>query len=240
MTSPNDLPENCPECGEPWDVTSQAPSHTTKGDGWGSFVLHFDKDSPRAGRCKNGHGWPTDETAPHPYVPPKTPRENRWWVMAGYEASQAEGSVFRFGGDRRQDYFVVRDRFGTSDEEVRFGPDEMAEAEAYAAERNRLEFQGPLDPEFTQRRDRLKKLAPDFDGWAFEGPPEARWPVRPGKYLVRDGGVGWHPESFDELAEDLGAVRAAIEADESNVYCVIDLDTGLEVPFDRRVSVEFS
>jgi hypothetical protein len=63
--------------------------------------------------------------------------------------------------------------------------------------------------------------------------------VCPDRYLVHDGGVGWHAEAFDELAEDLDAVKAMIAGDEANVYSVVDLDTGDEVPFERTVSVAF-
>jgi hypothetical protein len=132
---------------------------------------------------------------------------------------------------------VNRDSETPEDYEVEFGPEEEAEAEALAAEFNRYEFQGPLDPEFTDRRDRLKKLVPDFGSFYFEGPPEARWPVRPGRYLVRDGGVGWHPEDSDSLVDSLDDLKSAIAKDETSVYSVIDLDSGDEVPFERQVSV---
>ena len=99
-------------------------------------------------------------------------------------------------------------------------------------------MQGPLDPAFTARRERLKAEAPDFGTWVYQGPREARWPVRPGKYLVVDYGVGFHAETTYMLADDLDAVRSLIAEDEANVGHVVDLDTGDEVGFTRSVSVE--
>jgi hypothetical protein len=115
-----------------------------------------------------------------------------------------------------------------------------AKAQVYADELNRLDVQGPIPPEFVERRKRLKRLAPYFRAWAYtseEGPPEGRWPVNPDRYLVMDGGVGWHAESWETLVPDLAAVEAALKEDESNVYRVVDLDTGEDVPFTREVSV---
>lgn len=131
--------------------------------------------------------------------------------------------------------FIVADSENLSNERGRF--DKPEEARQAADELNRLQAQGPLDPEFAERRNRLKELAPNFGSFYFEGPPEARWPVRPGRYLIRDGGVGWHAEESESLAETLADVEAAIAEHESNVYEVIDLDTGSDVPFEREVSV---
>lgn len=239
-----ELPDKCPECGASWRVRSHCPATTY--EGMGRFTAHIDTSKSDAARCSNGHGWPNDEEAPHPYAPPKEPQKNRWGVSIGYEHPPTKPIPGRPGW-RTTDlegvepsYYCVSDVFGTSKEEVRFGPDERKDAEAFAAERNRLEWQGPLDPEFTERRERLKTLAPDFGGWAHEGPREAQWPVCPGKYLVHDCGVGWHPEDYYELIDDLAGVEAAIAADEANVGAVIDLDTGREVAFDREVVVRFA
>lgn len=209
----------------------------------GRFTLHFDSTNDKMGRCKNGHGWPNDEDAPHPYVPPKTPKKNRWGVFVGYEHAPTKPVPDRPGWSTtalegvEPSYYCVSDMYGTSKEEIRFGPDERDKAEAFAEERNRLEWQGPLDPEFIERRERLKKLAPDFGGWSHEGPTAARWPVRPGKYLIHDGGVGWHPEDTQWLVDTLDEVREAIAEDEANVWKVVDLDTGEEVEFHREVIV---
>jgi hypothetical protein len=131
--------------------------------------------------------------------------------------------------------FIVADSKNLSNERGRFS--DPGQAQAAAEELNRLEAQGPLDSEFIDRRNRLKKLAPNFRSFYYEGPPEARWPVEPGRYLIRDGGVGWHAEDSESLADTLADVEAAIAGDEANVYSVIDLDTGDEVPFEREVSV---
>jgi hypothetical protein len=134
--------------------------------------------------------------------------------------------------------YTVSDSYGNTDYEVHFGPTGEKRARALAGEFNRYEWQGPLDPEFTERRNRLKRLAPDFGSFYSEGPEQARFPVRPGKYLVRDMGVGWHAESHDELADTLADVEAAIAEDEANIWRVVDLDTGDEIPFKREVSVQ--
>lgn len=123
------------------------------------------------------------------------------------------------------------------DYEVNFGPDEEAEAIALCEEFNRYEWQGPLDPDFEARRGRLRKLCPDFGSYFYEGSQAARWPVRPGRYLVRDGGVGWHAESSDELADDLGALKDLLAEEERSIFSVIDLDTGDAVPFTREIAV---
>jgi len=127
---------------------------------------------------------------------------------------------------------------GPGGEEVHFGHDEAEAAKLMADERNRFEAQGPLDPAFADRRNRLIELAPDFGGIYYEGPSAARWPVRPGRYLVRDGGVGWHPMEVDLLAEDLKALREILAKEERDIWQVIDLDTGDEVPFSREITVE--
>lgn len=133
--------------------------------------------------------------------------------------------------------FVVANAMKLSDERGRFDNPQRAQEEA--DELNRAAAQGPLDPEFAERRERLKALAPDFNRY-FEGPRGARWPVRPAKYLIHDWGVGWHPEDFYALAEDLAAVEAAIAGDEANVGKVVDLDTGEEIIFEREVVVRFT
>jgi len=160
-------------------------------------------------------------------IEPGPPDENgkRWISLSDGETT---GFTVRTGNVNSQT---------PEDYEVHFGPDEGAGAKALADEFNRYEWQGPLDPDFERRRDRLRELAPRFGSFYYDGPPEARWPVRPGRYLVHDGGVGWHPEDFHELVETLTDVQAAIAQDESNVYSVVDLDTGEEVPFERQVSV---
>lgn len=209
----------------------------------GRVRLRFNSTNSETARCENGHGWPDDESAPHPYVPPETPRPNRWTVYTSYGPSAGVPDPDRPGwrifrcGESEPTGFTVRDAFGTSKESFDFSADERGTASAFAEEKNREEAQGPLDPAFLDRRNRLKEIAPDFGSFYYEGPPAARWPVRPGRYLVRDGGVGWHAEAFDELVETLSDVEAAIAADESSVYSVIDLDTGEEVPFEREVSV---
>jgi hypothetical protein len=161
--------------------------------------------------------------------------------MQGFEVAATGDGSFRVSTDQPPTGFTVTvgnmHSRTPEDYEVEFGPDEGDEAQALADEFNRYEYQGPIDPAYAERYERLKQLWPDFGSFYFEGARSARWPVAPDRYLVRDGGVGWHPESFDRLAEDLDAVRSFIAEDESNVYEVIDLDLGDEVPFERTVSV---
>lgn len=177
--------------------------------------------------------------------------ESRWVVcstrsLEGVEPGPPDENGNRWFslGDGKLLGFVVRTGNSLShtpeDYEVEFDANEEDAAKALAAEFNRYEWQGPLDSEFEARRDRLKKIAPGYGSFYYEGPTEARFPVRPGRYLIHDGGVGWHAEASDELADDLDDVREAIAGVESNIYSVIDLDTGDEVPFGRSVSVDFS
>lgn len=123
------------------------------------------------------------------------------------------------------------------DYEVEFGPDEEEAARQLAEEFNRYEWQGPLDPAFEGRRSRLIDLDANLHGVCFEGPPMDRWPVRPARYLVRDGGVGWHAEGEDILVDELPAVEAILGEEERSIWSVIDLDTGDEVPFTREIAV---
>lgn len=113
-----------------------------------------------------------------------------------------------------------------------------AKATAYADELNRLDFQGPIPPEFAERRKRLKELAPCFNSWAYtseEGPSQARWPVNPDRYLVMDAGVGWHAESWEHLVPDKAAIEEKLKEEEANIYRIVDLDTGEDVPFTREI-----
>jgi hypothetical protein len=133
--------------------------------------------------------------------------------------------------------YVVVNAKNLGEEGGRFDtPEKAIEA---ANEMNRAAVQGPLDPEFAARRNRLKELAPRFGPLFYDGPPEARWPVRPGKYLLHDYGVGWHADVSWELADDLETVRAAFSEPEANIGRIIDLDTGEEVDFKREVVVTF-
>lgn len=151
---------------------------------------------------------------------------DKWVVASRYEKPVEFGEPDRFVVADSGNLSIERGRFSSSDD-----------AKQKADELNRLEVQGPLDPAFAERRNRLKGLAPNFGSFYFEGPPAARWPVRPSRYLIRDGGVGWHAEESEELVETLADVEAAIAEDEAAVYSVIDLDTGEEIPFKREVSV---
>lgn len=114
------------------------------------------------------------------------------------------------------------------------------EASAYADELNRLDVQGPIRAEFVERRKRLKELAPYYRSWAYtsqEGPPGARWPTDPDRFLIFDGGVGWHAESWEYLAADKAAIEEHLRGEEANVYRIVDLDTGFDVPFKREIVV---
>lgn len=175
--------------------------------------------------------------------------ENRWGVGAGYEnfsepvpCPDKPGWVTQapLNGYENPDYYVVLDRFGNDRYEERFRGDGAKEkAEALAEEFNRFEWQGPLDPEYVERRERLMRLAPDFNRY-HEGPRWAAFPARPARYLVHDLGVGWHPEDYYQLVDNLDDVKEAIAEAEANVGQVIDLDNGCEVSFERMVSVTFT
>lgn len=113
-----------------------------------------------------------------------------------------------------------------------------AGAERKAAELNRLDVQGPLDPEFAERRKRLKRLAPRF-GYLHSGPEEARWPVRPARYLIEGYDRGYHGEEWHELVDTKAEVKTMLAGWQGNeAMRVIDLDTGDEVDFQITVSVE--
>ncbi len=175
---------------------------------------------------------------------------DRWTVFERYEQRRVTavagfgqalvvtqtGEPF-VGDDEPSFYFVADYRDSTKRREGDFATYE--EAQAAADEANRFDAQGPLDPNFEQRRFRLKGLAPDF-GYLYEGPSEARWPIRPGKYLLDCMGHGWHPSSYWELADTVDDVKAQILDDEQTVFRVIDLDTGAEVEFKRTVLVDVS
>lgn len=175
-------------------------------------------------------------------------REGRaWGVFAHYgpEACAAASRpdpdrpgwrIFSMG-DGPPDYWLVASRFDSSHRQGGRYKSEAA-ARRKADELNRLDVQGPLDPEFAHRRRRLKRLAPDFGGHFHDGPREARYPVRPGKYALDVGGHGWHAEYWWELADDLEAVEAVIREEEQTVVRVVDLDTGQDVPFDVAVTVK--
>jgi hypothetical protein len=171
-----------------------------------------------------------------------SPWVDRWTVMRGFEAKATGDGPVRVTTDLPPTSFTVTvgnvNSRTPEDYEVQFGPDEGDEARALADEFNRYEYQGPIEATCAERYERLKMLCPDFGSFYSEGPLSARWPVAPGRYLVRDGGVGWHAEAFDQLAEDLNEVRNLIAEDEANVYEVVDLDTGEPVPFVRNVSVQ--
>lgn len=170
--------------------------------------------------------------------------ENRWAVYKGVLnlKPDADGSV-TISFDTPADYYLVSDLYGNDRGKAEWyevkltGKNAERRAQNLADEFNRYEWQGPLDPAFAERRKRLKRLAPDFNRY-HEGPSEARFPVRPARYLIHDYGVGWHPEDFYDLVDDLSQVEAAIAGDEANVGRVIDLDTGKEVAFTREVVVE--
>lgn len=165
----------------------------------------------------------------------------RWTVFSMHTkpvgVPQADGTVaYRWSSGDPADWYGVAHR---QNWDLRRGGDFATEAEAvaYADELNRLDVQGPIPPEFAQRRNRLKTLAPYFGSWSYQGPPAARWPVEPGRYLVLDAGVGFHAESWEYLADDLAAVAEHLRGDETAVYRVVDLDTGEDVPFTRKIVV---
>ena len=152
----------------------------------------------------------------------------RWGVYREYKGpfEPEEDGRFRVPPkDREPDSYIVRDQFEGGGKTYRFKSAEAAERRA--AELNRCDVQGPLDPAFKTRRNRLKRLEPHYRGWMYEGPPEARWPVRPARYLIQGHDDGWHGEARAELVETLEAVREHLEGDTGHeVYRVIDLDTG--------------
>lgn len=158
-------------------------------------------------------------TAPNMVPVPDKPG----WVTMDPEAKADFWGVAYYA-----DWSVLRGKFESCEQ-----------AEAYAGELNRLDVQGPILPEFAARRKLLKKLAPYFGSWTYTsqgGPPEGRWPVDPGRYLIFDG--GWHGESWEYLAPDRTGIEEHLREEESNVYRIVDLDTGLDVPFKREIVVE--
>lgn len=110
-------------------------------------------------------------------------------------------------------------------------------AEARADELNQAAVVASLDfdPAFAGRRERLKLLGETFWVRYGEGHPETRWPEKPGRYAV-EAYSERYSGSFWETHETLDEVRAAIVQDE--IGRVVDLDTGLDVPFS--VTVEFA
>lgn len=153
-----------------------------------------------------------------------------WCVWASYTPIDTGGGVWTTK-DAQPDHWGVMNQ-GIPGK--RYGPFKAeAGAKRKCDELNREMAQGPLDPAFLERRKRLKRFAPYFHGWAHEGPSEARWPVRPERYLIEscsDDGDSCH-----ELVDTLDQVRERLE-DES-AGRVVDLDTGKEVPYERTVTV---
>lgn len=138
-----------------------------------------------------------------------------------------------FGGTEPDSYTVQRQNRSKT-----YGPyKSRSTAERKCEELNRLMLFGPLDPEFAKRYKRLKRLAPDY-GYLYDGLPEGRWPMRPEKYLIDGFDDGWHGEEWHRLVDTLDGVREVLEsATGHEVMRVIDLDTGDEVGFERRVAV---
>src|SRR5581483_10322518 len=112
-------------------------------------------------------------------------------------------------------------------------------AQQKADELNRLDVLGLIDPEYADRRKRLKRFAPGFNKYAYhDGEGDAHFPLRPERYLIDGFDDGWHGEEWHQLADTIAEVREALESDQGHeVMRVIDLDTGEELSYDRKVSV---
>jgi hypothetical protein len=169
------------------------------------------------------------------------PDGKRWVVNASYGSDALvpvpdKPGWVQFDPAVQAESYGVVDAFNWNIQCGKFKSEARARAQAKANELNRLDVQGPLDPAFAARRKRLKKLAPYYNSGAHSGPHEARWPVQPDRYLVMDGGVGWHAESCEYLVSDRAGLEENLKEDESNIYRIVDLDTGKDIPFERTVS----
>jgi hypothetical protein len=169
---------------------------------------------------------------------------HRWGVYGCYDGpfdstqnNDGSYSVSLSTQGRKPTGYAVMDMFGKGGERYRFKSEKAAQRRA--DELNRLDWQGPLDPAFKARRNRLKRLSPDFGSWMYEGPAAARWPVRPQRYLIQGHDDGWHGEAWDQLKDTLDEVRETLESDIGHeVWRVVDLGTGSEVEFERHVSAQ--
>jgi hypothetical protein len=157
----------------------------------------------------------------------------RWGVTATYEKDAVtrmadpdrSGWVIHKPGPTPS-YFQVCDRFGDAPPH---GPFSMRDqAAAHAAALNRVDVEATWDPAFKTRRERLRALGETFWVRYGEGPWEARWPEKPGRYAVESFSERYS-ESFWETVESREDVEAEIVG--GDVSRVVDLDTGDEIPF---------
>lgn len=174
--------------------------------------------------------------------------ENRWGVWQRFKWSEdykgepnADGTRTWATKDAHLDGWVVCAQSGPDEPcepyEVEFGPDEREAAEALAAEFNRYERQGPLNPFFDGRRAVLSKLPDSFWQKYGEGPGHTDLPTEPERYAV----VSWserYGEPFtDLLTDDLDKAVAAMTDDGQALW---DLDLGVEIPVEvtARIAAE--
>jgi hypothetical protein len=150
----------------------------------------------------------------------RDPPKNRWTVYQRYD------------GDGELVGYVVRDQFGDLDREKEFAPEEDAEAEAEAREWNRFDRQGPLPPEFEDRRRHLAKVPGSHFNVAYG---DGDLPAAPERFAV----VVWddrYGESFVELADSLTDALGRVEGEGEGTE-VWDLDTGEKLPVKLEATV---
>ncbi len=145
----------------------------------------------------------------------RDPPKNRWSV---YSCLDGKGNLTGY---------VVRDQFGDLDREKPFAPDEYSEAHAEANEWNRFDRQGPLPPEFEDRRRNLAKIR----GRELFG---GDLPPAPERYAIRGYADNWG--SFVDLHETLEQALDAAAGEGAGVE-LFDLDTGEELPLKVTATV---